>query len=143
MPMFRAAYNYGASVFTVVPISSRVRYCSRSDCIAIGGNIVAILGDIGLGTFIATSFPVIVGYQWRKTSREAALAAEILTLVLTIAFTLAYEGAMKRHLWAGVPDYACIILLFVVIMVFVSLLTNGAAGDLLPEKMKVYFNHME
>jgi len=108
-----------------------------------GGNMVAIMGGIGLGTFIAASLPVIVGYQWRKATREAALAAEILTLVLSIGSTLVYEGVMKRHLWAGVPGYAYIILLAVVVMIFVSFLTKGAAGDLMPEKMKVYFHHME
>jgi Na+/proline symporter len=108
-----------------------------------GGNMVAILGGIGLGTFIATSLPVIVGYQWRKATREAALIAEIVTLALSIGFTLIYEGAMKRHLWAGVPGYAYIILFSVVVMVFIPFITRGAAGDLLPEKMKVYFKHME
>lgn len=108
-----------------------------------GGQMVAILGGIGLGTFVATSIPVIVGYQWRKATREAALIAEVLTLVLSIGFTVVYEGIMKGKLMAKVPGYAYIILISIVVMIFASFFTKGAAGDLLPAKMKVYFKHME
>jgi Na+/proline symporter len=108
-----------------------------------GGYLVALVGVLGLGTFIATSLPVIIGYQWKKASTEAAIISEIIVLIMSIFVSVIYEQALKQKLPGGIPGYAYMILIVFIIMVFVPLFTKGSAGDNLPEKMKLYFKHME
>ena len=108
-----------------------------------GGYMVALLGVLGLGTFIGASMPVIIGYQWRKASREAAIVAEVIVLVMSIAVSVIYEQALKGHLPGRIPGYAYMIMLVILVMVFGSLVTKGAAGENLPARLKLYFKHME
>lgn len=108
-----------------------------------GGYMVALLGVLGLGTFIASSLPVIIGYQWQKASRESAIISEIITLLMSIFVSVIYEQVLKQKLPGGVPSYAYMIMIAFIVMIFFSLFTKGSAGESLPEKLKLYFKHME
>lgn len=108
-----------------------------------GGYMVGLLGVLGLGTFIGTSLPVIIGYQWQKASREAAIISEIIVLVMSIGVSVIYEQALKGHMPGGIPGYAYMIILVFLVMVFVPLFTRGASEGSLPAQMKLYFKHME
>ncbi len=108
-----------------------------------GGYLVALLGVLGLGTFIAASLPVIIGYQWQKASVQAAIVSEIIVLFMSIFVSVIYEQALKQKLPGGIAGYSYMIMFVFIIMIFVSLFTNKSAGENLPEKMKLYFKHME
>lgn len=108
-----------------------------------GGYLVALLGVLGLGTFIAASLPVIIGYQWKKASTEAAIISEIIVLIMSIFVSVIYEQVLKQKLPGGIAGYSYMIMIVFLIMIFVSLFTKKAAEDNLPEKMKLYFKHME
>lgn len=108
-----------------------------------GGYMVALLGVLGLGTFVAASLPVVIGYLWSRATKEAALIAQILVLVCSFGISVGYEKLLGLKLPGGIPGYVLYICLAVIVMIFVSLVTKGSAGDRLPEKMKVYFRHLE
>jgi len=108
-----------------------------------GGYLVALLGVLGLGTFIGASLPVIIGYQWKRASLESAIISEIVVLLMSIFVSVIYEQALKQKLPGGVPGYAYMIMIVFIIMIFGSLFTKGYAQENLPERMKLYFKHME
>ncbi|MEM3227200.1 MAG: hypothetical protein QXT62_03095 [Thermoplasmata archaeon] len=108
-----------------------------------GGYLIALLGVLGLGTFIATSIPVIIGYQWRKASREAAIIAESLTLLMSIFVSIIYVQLLKGKMPGGIPDYVYMILLSFLVMIFVSLFTKGSSRENLPPELKLFFKYME
>ncbi|MGB9744451.1 MAG: hypothetical protein ACPLW6_04165 [Desulfurella sp.] len=105
--------------------------------------MVALLGVLGLGTFIGASLPVIIGYQWQKASTQAAITSEIIVLFMSIFVSIVYEQVLKQKLPGGIAGYSYMIMFVFIIMIFVSLFTKQSAGDYLPEKMKLYFKHME
>lgn len=108
-----------------------------------GGYMVALLGVLGLGTFVACSLPIVIGYLWRRATKEAALIAEFVVLVCSFGISVGYEKLLGLKLPGGIPGYVVYIALSMILMIFVSLITKGAANERLPEKMKVYFRHLE
>jgi hypothetical protein len=62
---------------------------------------------------------------------------------MSIFVSVIYEQVLKQKLPGGIPGYAYMILIVFVIMIFVPLFTKGSAENNLPEKMKLYFKHME
>ncbi|WP_287006404.1 sodium:solute symporter family protein [Desulfurella sp.] len=108
-----------------------------------GGYLIALLGVLGLGTFIATSMPVIIGYQWQRASKEAAIVAELITLLMSIFVSVIYVQLLKGKMPGGIPDYAYMILLTTIVMIFVSLFTKGSARENLPPELKIFFKYME
>ena len=108
-----------------------------------GGYLVALLGVLGLGTFVATSVPVAIGLLWRKASKEAAVIAEAVVFGMSIGVSIIYEKLLHRTCAGGVPGYTYIIIAAFIIMILVSLFTKGAAGENMPEKMKLLFKHSE
>jgi sodium/proline symporter len=108
-----------------------------------GGYLVALLGVLGLGTFVATSVPVAIGFLWGKASKEAAVIAEAVVFGMSIGVSIIYEKLLNRTCAGGVPGYTYIIIAAFILMILVSLFTKGAAGENMPEKMKLLFKHSE
>lgn len=104
-----------------------------------GGHLVAILGTFGWGTFVSGTFPaVIIGLLWKGTSREGVIAglgtAVLLNVALLVATQLGYAFPI------GMDFYFIAIVAAVVVTVFVSLVTNGASGENMPEHLKPVFD---
>ena len=107
-----------------------------------GGYMVALLGVLGLGAFVSTSIPVVIGYVWKKATKEAALISEITVFILSIGISVIYEKLLGKKLPGGISGYVFYIIVTILIMVFVSFVTKGAAEEKLPAKLKTYFRYL-
>lgn len=94
-----------------------------------GGYLVAILGALGWGYFASATVPILaIGLNWKRATREGAIASLLSALVLNIGF-LIYEKGFGMKMPYGIPSYGISLLVALVVMVAVSLLTRGAAEE--------------
>ncbi|RKD89304.1 sodium:solute symporter family transporter [Halopiger aswanensis] len=104
-----------------------------------GGHLVAILGTFGWGTFVSGTFPaIVIGLLWKDCSREGVIAglltAVLLNVVLLIATQIGFEFPI------GMDFYFIAIVAAVVVTVGVSLVTTGASGENMPDKLEPVFD---
>lgn len=94
-----------------------------------GKYLVAILGALGWGYFASATLPLLaVGLNWKRATREGAIASLSVALVLNIGF-LIYEKVLGMKLPYALPSYGVSIIAALLVMIVVSLLTKGAAED--------------
>uniref|UniRef100_A0A7V4KBS1 Sodium/proline symporter n=2 Tax=cellular organisms TaxID=131567 RepID=A0A7V4KBS1_FERPE len=94
-----------------------------------GGYLVALLGALGWGYFASATLPLLaIGLNWKKATREGAIASLLLALTLNIVF-LIYEKVLGFKLPYGIPSYGISLIAALIAMIIVSLFTKGAAED--------------
>lgn len=104
-----------------------------------GGELVAILGSFGWGTFMSGTLPaVIIGLLWQGASREGVTAGLVVSIVLNVVL-LAYTQ-LGNTLPLGMDFYFVTTSAAIVTTIFVSLVTNGASGENVPEHVKPVFD---
>ncbi len=98
-------------------------------------SLVAILGTFGYGTFMAATFPVfIIGLLWDRCSSQGALAGACTALGLSVLCLILNQFGFQ---WPnGLPWYMFAVAASIVITVFVSLFTDGAAGKNLDRRVR-------
>lgn len=107
-----------------------------------GGELVAILGTFGWGTFVSGTFPpIVIGLLWKEASREGAVAGLVTALLLNVVLLGADQlGYAYPGSGIGIPFYFTVIATSVVVTIFVSWFTNGASGDNLPEHIEPIYD---
>jgi len=94
-----------------------------------GKYLVAILGALGWGYFASATLPLLaVGLNWKRATREGAIASLAVALVLNIGF-LIYEKVLGMKLPYALPSYGVSIIAALLVMIVVSLFTRGAAEE--------------
>ncbi len=94
-----------------------------------GKYLVAILGALGWGYFASATLPLLaVGLNWKRATREGAIASLVTALVLNVGF-LFYEKVLGMKLPYAMPSYAVSIIVALLVMIAVSLVTKGASGE--------------
>ncbi|MBE8540144.1 sodium:solute symporter family transporter [Geoglobus acetivorans] len=94
-----------------------------------GKYLVAILGALGWGYFASATLPLLaVGLNWKRATREGAIASLSVALLLNIGF-LFYEKVLGMKLPYAMPSYGVSIIVALLVMIAVSLFTKGAAED--------------
>jgi Na+/proline symporter len=102
-----------------------------------GGRAVAILGTLGWGFFASVTLPTFVmGLLWRRCSREGVLTGLTFAVVANILMPLLENLKVYKLPY---PYYLFTIAGAVILTTFVSLFTNGAAGENLPKQMEPVF----
>ncbi|MFB6267690.1 MAG: sodium:proline symporter [Halodesulfurarchaeum sp.] len=104
-----------------------------------GGHLVAILGTFGWGTFVSGTIPaVVIGMLWKDASREGVTAGLLTALVLNVVLLAATQLGYSFPI--GMDFYFIVISASIVVSVFVSLVTDGASGENVPEHVKPIFD---
>lgn len=103
-----------------------------------GGELVAILGTFGWGTFISGTFPaVIVGLLWKGASKEGVEAGLFTAIVLNVVLLAGSQmGVTYPH---GLPFYFIVISVVLTVQVVVSYMTDTASDEDIPERVKPVF----
>ncbi|MFN3383375.1 MAG: sodium:solute symporter family transporter [Archaeoglobaceae archaeon] len=99
-----------------------------------GGYLVAILGTLGWGYFACALVPIIgLGLNWKRATKEAAIAALMTGLILNISFLILERGIGWKMPY-GIPSYSIALLLSILVMIVVSFFTKTASEeDIEPE----------
>ncbi|MEM3449471.1 MAG: sodium/proline symporter, partial [Nitrososphaerota archaeon] len=102
-----------------------------------GGYLVAILGALGWGYFACAIVPIIgLGLNWKRATKEGAIAALLTGLTLNIAFLILEKGVGWKMPY-GIPSYGIALLITLVVMILVSLLTKTASEEDIEKEIKV------
>lgn len=109
---------------------------------AVSGDMVAILGTYGFGTLAAATFPIfIVGLLWKGASSRGVMLGMLTALVTTIggvSIEILKRFDLSDLAWpGGVPWYVFVMAASVVITIFASLATAGAAADKLDKRVEM------
>jgi len=104
----------------------------------LGGEMVAILGALGWGFFVSVTLPTFtLGLLWKRTSKEGVVAGLVVAIALNIGLVvLQRTGVFKLPF----PYYMLSIAAAMVTTTVVSLFTDTAGGENLPERIKPIFN---
>lgn len=101
-----------------------------------GGYLVAILGALGWGYFACAIVPIIgLGLNWKKATKEGAIAALLTGLILNVSFLILEKG-MGWKMPYGIPSYGIALLITLVVMIFVSLFTKTASEEDIEREIK-------
>lgn len=104
-----------------------------------GGHLVAILGTFGWGTFVSGTFPaIVIGLLWKGCSREGIVAGLSTSLILNVTLLAATQLGYTFPI--GIEFYFIAIVAAVVVTVGMSLFTNGASGENMPNRLKPVFD---
>jgi Na+/proline symporter len=102
-----------------------------------GGRAVAILGTLGWGFFASVTIPTFVmGLLWKRCSREGVLTG--LTFAVIANIVLPILANLKIYSMPY-PYYLFTIAGAIILTTVVSFVTDGAAGENLPEQIKPVF----
>ncbi|MCS7119356.1 MAG: sodium/proline symporter [Archaeoglobaceae archaeon] len=102
-----------------------------------GGYLVAILGTLGWGYFACAIVPIIgLGLNWKRATREAAIAALLTGLILNISFLILERGLGWKIMPYGIPSYSIALLITFVVMIIVSFFTKSASGEDIEKEVK-------
>jgi len=94
-----------------------------------GGYLVALLGALGWGYFASALVPILgIGLNWKRATREAAIASLSIALGLNIVF-LILEQILKFRMPYGMPSYVIVLLLSLLAIIFVSFVTKSSSED--------------
>jgi sodium/proline symporter len=94
-----------------------------------GKYLVAILGALGWGYFASATLPLLaIGLNWKRATREGAIASLSLALVLNIGF-LIYEKVLGMKMPYAIPSYGISIIVALLAMIVISMFTKGAAEE--------------
>ena len=101
------------------------------------GNVVALLGTFGWGTFAASLFPALVlGMMWQGGTKEAAISSALIGIVLN--FVLEVGG---KYGWAPLPEGVIIgafsFAVTLIIYIGVSMATRGRSAAPEPDLARV------
>ena len=103
-----------------------------------GGDAVLVLGSLGWGFFVSGTLPVfLLGMTWKRTSKEAVIAALCVAVVANVALAILDKSGILK---LPFPYYLLSVGLSINVTVWVSLFTKTAAGDDLPEIIKPVFD---
>ncbi len=101
-----------------------------------GGYMVLILGTLGWGYFASAIFPVfVIGLNWKRATREGAVASLAVALVANIAFLILEKG-LGFTMPYGIPSYVISIMASILTLIFVSFVTKGATEEELDPDIK-------
>lgn len=102
-----------------------------------GGEMVAILGSLGWGFFASVTLPTFtLGLLWERTSKEGVISGLTIAIVLNILLVILQRANIFI---LPFPYYLLSIAASIFSTVIISLFTNTAAGDNLPEEIKPIF----
>jgi Na+/proline symporter len=100
------------------------------------GEMVAALGALGYGTLMSATMPVFLfGLLWKRASTEGVLAGLLVSAAGNVIAPIATRAGFN---WpGGLPWYVGVVAITAAVTVAVSLVTTGATGDELDERVKL------
>jgi|Deesub1362A_J573_1020465.scaffolds.fasta_scaffold00753_7 Na+/proline symporter len=102
-----------------------------------GGELVALIGALGMTYFGAAIFPSLtIGLNWKRATREAAIVSLLLAHILNIGF-LIWTKVLGGKLPFGVQTYVVSLGVAIIAMIIVSFLTKSAAEDDIDPDVKI------